>query len=50
MWHAMLYKALCMVYASSLRKLVLKAIDDPDSEIDDIALKIMDSLFDYKGE
>lgn len=50
MWYAMLYKALCMVYSSALRKLVLKAIDDPDSEIDDIAMKVMDSLFDYEGE
>ena len=49
MWYVMLYKALCMVYASGLRPLVVKAIDDPDSEIDDIALKIIDSLFNYEG-
>ena len=48
MWYAMLYKALCMAYGSALRALVVKAIDDPDSEIDDIALKIMDSLFNYE--
>lgn len=49
MWYAMLYRAICMVYGSALRALVVKAIDDPDSEIDDIALKIMDSLFNYEG-
>ena len=49
MWHAMLYKVLCMAYAQALRALVIKAIDDPDSEIDDIALKIMDSLFNYEA-
>lgn len=49
MWYAMLYKAICMVYASALRQLVVKAIDDPDSEIDDIALKIIDSLFNHEG-
>ena len=49
MWYSMLYKALCMVYASALRQLVLKAIDDPDSEVDEIAMKVMDSLFNYEG-
>ena len=49
MWYVMLYKAICMVYSSALRGLVIKAIDDPDSEIDDIALKVMDSLFNYEG-
>jgi len=38
-----------MVYASALRQLVIKAIDDPDSEIDDIAMKVMDSLFNYEA-
>ena len=49
MWYAMLYKAICMVYASALRGLVVKAIDDPESEIDEIAMKVMDSLFNYEG-
>jgi len=41
--------ALCTGYKQVLRALLLKAIDDPDSEIDDVAIKIMDSLFNYEG-
>jgi len=37
MFYAALYKMLCMAYGQFLRALVKKAIDDPDSEIDDIA-------------
>jgi len=47
MFYAVLYKMLCMAYSQFLRALVKKAIDDPDSEIDDIALSILDKLFNY---
>jgi hypothetical protein len=50
MFYAALYKMLCMAYGQLLRALVKKAIDDPDSEIDDIALSILDKLFNYEGE
>ena len=43
-----LYAILCFAYKSVLRDLVLKAIDDPDSEVDDLILEILDRLFDYK--
>lgn len=36
-----------MVYGTILRPLVLKAIDDPDSEIDDFIMKLLDNLFEY---
>ena len=49
MWYKFLYQALCAAYSSALRQLVAKAIDDPDSEIDDIALSILDKLFNYEG-
>lgn len=49
MWYAFLYKALCMAYEQFLRELVRKAIDDPDSEIDDVAMSILDRLFNYQG-
>lgn len=39
-----------MAYATILRALVLKAIDDPDSEIDDIVMSILDRIFDYDGK
>ena len=43
-----LYAILCFAYKSVLRDLVKKAIDDPDSEIDDFVLSLLDKLFDYK--
>jgi len=36
-----------LLYKTILRPLVLKAIDDPDSDIDDIAMGILDRVFDY---
>lgn len=36
-------------YKLVLRPLVKKAIDDPDSEIDDFVLKLLDNLFEYDG-
>jgi len=47
-FYAALYKILCMAYAQMLRSLVKTAIDDPDSEIDDIALSILDKIFNYE--
>ena len=35
-------------YATILRKLVVKAIDDPESEVDDFILELLDRLFNYK--
>ena len=36
-----------LVYKSILRPLVFKAIDDPDSDIDDFVLGILDRIFEY---
>lgn len=36
-----------LVYAEILRELIVRAIDNPDSEIDDFVLKLLDRLFDY---
>ena len=49
MFYRFMYLALCTAYKEVLRDLVAKAIDNPESEVDDIALKIMDSLFNYEG-
>jgi len=38
-----------MVYARLLRDLIVKAINDPDSDWDDVLLRIVDSIFDYGG-
>lgn len=48
MFYAAMYKMLCMAYRQFLRPLVLKAIDDPDSEIDDIVMSILDKLFNHE--
>jgi len=36
-----------MVYATILRPLVLNAIDNPDSEIDEFVMARLDDLFNY---
>ena len=45
-----LYALIKLAYATILRKLVLKAIDDPNSEVDDIVMGVLDRLFDYDGK
>lgn len=43
----LIYKLVCQAYATILRNLVLKAIDDPNSEVDDVVMEMLDKLFDY---
>jgi hypothetical protein len=47
MVYKMLYGVVCYAYANGLRALVKKAIDDPDTDWDDIALGILDKIFNY---
>ncbi len=35
------------VYATILRELIVKAIDNPDSEVDEFVLMLLDRLFGY---
>ena len=42
-----IYTVLCYVYKVILRDLVKKAIDNPDSDIDEFVLSLLDKLFDY---
>lgn len=37
-------------YKAILRDLVVKAIDNPNSEVDDLVLKLLDNLFEYDGD
>jgi len=37
-----------MSYKIILRPLLVKAIDDPDSEVDDFILRLLDNLFEYE--
>jgi len=39
-----------MAYATILRDLVLAKINDPDSDIDDIVMSVLDRIFDYDGK
>ena len=39
---------LCTCYAAGLRSMLVAAIDDPDKDWDDFAMKIMDVLMDYE--
>ena len=37
------------VYKTILRDLVAQAIDNPNSEVDEFVMKMLDRLFDYNG-
>lgn len=49
MFYKMLYGMVCYAYKNGIRDLVQKAIDDPDTDWDDIALGILDKIFNYEG-
>lgn len=36
-----------LAYATVLRPLLKKAIDDPDADWDDAVLKVLDAIFEY---
>ena len=38
-----------MAYRTILRDLLVKAIDDPEKEWDDLVLKMLDALFGFEG-
>lgn len=38
---------LALMYPSLIRPAIQKAIDDPEADWDDEALKVLDHLFDY---
>lgn len=37
------------VYRTILRELIEKAIDNPDSEVDEFVMAMLDRLFDYNA-
>ena len=39
-----------VVYKLILRKIIFDAIDNPDKEIDDVVLRALDALFNYKQD
>lgn len=43
-----LYLVLCFAYKTVIRPILLKAIDDPNSDWDDITMDVIDSIFNYK--
>ena len=36
-------------YSTILRELLINAIDNPDSEVDEFIVAMLDRLFDYDG-
>ena len=48
MKYKIFYEMTCMAYNKFLRDLLLKAVDDPDSDWDDILLSMLDRLFGYE--
>jgi hypothetical protein len=48
--YLMIYDLVCLAYSKILRDLVVKAIDDPDSEIDDLIVSLLDKLFNFGGK
>lgn len=42
-----IYSLLCMAYAAVLRPLLIKAIDDPTEDWDEVLLALYDGLFNY---
>ena len=45
----LIWKLVQFAYETILRKLVFDAIDNPDSEVDDLVLAFLDRLFNYDG-
>lgn len=43
-----LYAALCLLYRTGLRKVLVKAVDDTTQEWDSKLMQITDGLFDYE--
>jgi len=46
--HFLVFKLLNLAYSEILRSLLIKAIDDPEQDIDELIISILDRLFDYK--
>lgn len=44
------FEVIKYVYKTILRDLVKKAIDNPDSEVDEFVLRLLDNLFEYGKE
>lgn len=43
-----LFRIACLAYSLVIRSIIQKAIADPNTDFDDIALGILDKIFDYK--
>lgn len=47
MKNMVIWQIACVLYAKVLRHLLVKTIEDPDTEWDDVILRITDSIFDF---
>jgi len=48
--NSVIWKLVKQVYASSLRPVLLKAVDNPDVEWDDWLMRFVDNIFEYAKE
>ena len=46
MFYRVLYNVLCYAYGTA-RNIIKAKIDDPDSDWDEMAMKVLDALFNY---
>lgn len=49
MKYLLIFELIQAAYAKLLRPLLVKSIDDPDTEWDDVVLRMVDRLFDFKA-
>ena len=45
---AIIYELIQRLYAGILRDIIVKAVDDPDSEWDEFGMNILDKLMGYE--
>lgn len=47
--YRIIYGVVCQVYATVLRPVLKRAIDNPDEEWDELVMSMVDGLFNYTG-
>ena len=44
-----IFAILKMIYKTVLREIIAKAVDNPDSQMDDVLMAVLDRIFYYNG-
>lgn len=48
--YEMIYRIICQVYRDAMRPILFKAVDNPDEAWDDILMRMIDGMFNYRGD